>query len=57
MAYQACSIEMPVTVAAMAKYLNKSERCIRDRLKELKDTYWVNQGTVGMYENKEKTEN
>lgn len=57
MAYQACSIEMPVTVAAMAKYLNKSERCIRDRLKELKDTYWVNQGTVGMYESKEKTEN
>ena len=57
MAYQACSIEMPVTVAAMAKYLNKSERCIRDRLKELKDTYWVNQGTVGMYETKETTEN
>lgn len=53
MAYQACSIDMPVTVTAMATYLGKSERCVRDRLKEMKDVYWVKQGTVGKHEMKQ----
>ena len=56
-AFQACSIEQPVTVAAMATYLNKSERCIRDRLKEMKDAFWCHQGIVGRVESTETTEN
>lgn len=46
-AYQACSYEQPVTVAAMAEYLGVTERCIRDRLKELRDEFWCRNGTVG----------
>ena len=53
-AFQACSYETPVTVSAMADYLGVSERCARDRLKELKDIYWCKSGTVGKVE---KTEN
>lgn len=56
-AYQACSYEQPVTVVSMAEYLGVSERCIRDRLKEAKDSYWCRNGTVGLIESKEKTEN
>ena len=56
-AYQACSFEMPVTVTAMAEYLGVTERCVRDRLREAKDTYWVKSGTVGMHGKKENTEN
>lgn len=47
-AYQACSFQNPVTVTAMAEYLGVTERCVRDRLKEAKDTYWVKSGTVGL---------
>ena len=53
-AFQARSYETPVTVSAMADYLGVSERCVRDRLKELKDIYWCKSGTVGKVE---KTEN
>jgi len=56
-AFQACSIETPVTIAAIAQYLGRSERCIRDWIKENGDVYWHNQGTVGMYETTPKTEN
>jgi len=56
-AFQACSIEQPVTVSAMASYLNKSERCIRDRLREMKDTFWCRQGIVGRCEKTDETEN
>ena len=53
-AYEACSFEQPVTVSAMASYLGVTERCVRDRLKEVKDRFWTANGTVG--ENR-KTEN
>lgn len=46
-AYDVCSVNLPVTVSAMAEYLGVTERCIRDRLKEAKDTYWCKNGTVG----------
>ncbi len=51
-AFQACSFMQPVTIAAMAEYLDVTERCIRDRLKECKDVFWAKNGTVGKYENK-----
>ena len=47
-AYQACSFQNPITVTAMAEYLGVTERCVRDRLREAKDTYWVKSGTVGL---------
>lgn len=53
-AFQACSYDSPVTIGAIAEYLGVSERCVRDRLKELKDAYWCKGGTVGKVE---KTEN
>ena len=37
----------PVTVKDLAEYNNVSQRCIRDRLKELENDYWVHQGIVG----------
>lgn len=45
-AYDACNIGDPVTVKDIAQYLNLTERCIRDRLKELSEIYWVHQGIV-----------
>lgn len=45
-AFDACNMGVPVTVRDLAQYLNLSERCIRDRLKELPDDYWVHQGIV-----------
>ena len=50
-------VETPITVTAMAEYLGVTERCVRDRLREAKDTYWVKSGTVGMHGKKENTEN
>lgn len=47
-AYLACSCKPPVTVTAMAEYLGVTERCVRDRLKELKNEYWCKGGTVGL---------
>ena len=46
-AYDACSIADKVTVKDMAEYIGVSERCVRDRLKEAGDDYWVHQGIVG----------
>ena len=56
-AYQACSIEMPVTVSAMATYLNRSERAVRDWIKENGDRYWHKHGAVYLHEDTQKTEN
>ena len=46
-AYQACSINPPVTVQAMAEYIEVTNRCMRDRLNEMKDIFWVKGGIVG----------
>ncbi len=46
-AYAACSINDKVTVKDIAEYIGVSERCVRDRLKEADDSYWVHQGIVG----------
>jgi len=55
-AFDACSISPPVTVKAMAEYLEKSTHCIYDRLKELSDEYWVKGGVVGRKSDGGKTE-
>ncbi len=52
-AFQACSAEPPVTVEAMAEFIGVTERCVRDRLKELKTEYWCRGGIVGMVTDKE----
>lgn len=46
-AYEACSFETPVTLSNMAEYLGVSERCVRDRLKENEDIFWLKHGVVG----------
>lgn len=46
-AFQACSYEQPVTVKAVAEYLGVSERCVRDRIKEVDDMFWCKNGTIG----------
>ena len=51
-AYQACSVSTPITVEAMAEYLDVTKRCVRDRLNEMKDVYWVKGGIVGRIENR-----
>ena len=54
MAFQVCSINTPVTVEAMAEYSGVSPRCVRDRLKEVKDEYWIKGGIVGKIDESEK---
>lgn len=54
MAFQVCSINNPVTVEDMAEYIGVSPRCVRDRLKELKDEYWIKGGIVGKIDESEK---
>ena len=49
-AFEACSIELPVTIAAMAEYIGVTDRCVRDRLKEFKNDFWTKNGTVGRKE-------
>lgn len=48
MAYLACSMDpdTPVTVSALAKYMDLSERTIRQRLKELPDEFGTDHGVV-----------
>ncbi len=46
-AYEACAAFPPVTVKDMAEFLGVTERCVRDRLGELKDEYWYKSGVVG----------
>ncbi|MCD8013336.1 MAG: AAA family ATPase [Lachnospiraceae bacterium] len=53
-AYEFLSPFPPVTVQAMAEYMEVTERCVRDRLKEMKDEYWCKGGTVGKYEKKKE---
>ena len=36
----------------MAEYLDVTKRCVRDRLNEMKDVYWVKGGIVGKIENR-----
>lgn len=55
-AYQACSCMSPVTVEAIAEYLGITKRCVRDRLNELKDEFWVHGGVVGQIEETQRTE-
>ena len=52
-AYDACSIELPVTVEAMAEYIGVTPRCVRDRLSEFKKDYWYKGGIVGKIEHTE----
>ena len=51
-AYQACAVNTPITVEAMAEYLDVTKRCVRDRLNEMKDVYWVKGGIVGKIANR-----
>ena len=53
-AYDVCSIEMPVSLEAMAKYMEVSPRCARDRIKECGDEYVIKGGFVAKVS---KTEN
>ncbi len=53
-AYQVCAFETPVTVTAMADYIGVTERCVRDRLRDMKDKYWCKGGIIGKVE---RTEN
>ena len=52
-AFDACSIETPVTLKALAEYMGVSERCVRDRIKELRNEYWIQNGIVGRTENRD----
>ena len=45
-AFDACSINEPVTVADIAGYLNVTDRCVRDRLSEMRDIFTVQRGFV-----------
>ena len=45
-AFDACNMGDPVTVRDIAEYLDLSDRCIRDRLKELSNYYFVHHGIV-----------
>lgn len=59
-AYEACKFTPPITLKAMADYLNITERCMRVRVKEAEDTYWVKGGMVGLKSEipeSEKTQN
>lgn len=55
-AYEACNMGDPVTVKDIAQYLELTERCIRDRLKEFSDEYWVHHGIVVRKDADVKTE-
>ena len=45
-AYDACALETPVPLEAMADYMGVTIRCARDRIKEFKDEYTVKGGYV-----------
>ena len=45
-AYQACLFNPPVTLTSMAEYLDITERCVRDRIKESGDIFSVKKGIV-----------
>ena len=51
--YYACAaFQTPVTVTAMAEYAGVSQRCMRDRIKDMPDTFWIRKGTVGLMNDK-----
>ncbi len=51
-AFAACSAEYPVMLRSMAEYMGVSERCVRDRIKEFGNEYWIRNGIVGRTENR-----
>lgn len=53
MAYEACAMNPPVTVKAMADYLAITEKTARVRIKELQEEFWIAQGVVGKVKNVE----
>lgn len=55
-AWEACSINQPVRVSDLAEYLGLSERCVRDRLKELPDIYKNDRGVVVRIDGTRKNE-
>ena len=41
-AFAVCAtFETPVTIASMAEYAGVTERCMRERIKELKGQFWI----------------
>ena len=48
-AFQVLSMAPPVTVQAIADYLELTNRCVRDRLNEMKEDFWVKGGIVGRH--------
>ena len=48
-AFQVLSMSPPVTVQAIANYLELTNRCVRDRLNEMKEDFWVKGGIVGRH--------
>ena len=44
--FEACSINEPVSVSDIAGYLNVSDRCVRDRLSEMRDIFSVQRGFI-----------
>lgn len=45
-AYEACDMGGMITVKDLAQYLDLTDRCVRDRLREFSDEYEVHQGVV-----------
>jgi RecA-family ATPase len=45
-AYDVCSIELPVSLEAMANYMGVSTRCARERIREYRDEYVIKGGFV-----------
>ena len=45
-AYDVCNMGEPVTVSDLAGYLNVTDRCVRDRLTEMRDEFTVQRGFV-----------
>jgi len=48
-AFQVLSMSPPVTVQSIADYLELTNRCVRDRLNEMKEDFWVKGGIVGRH--------
>ena len=55
-AFAACDMGVPVTVRDLATYLDLTERCVRDRLKEMDDLFWVHHGIVARKQQDGKAE-
>ena len=55
-AFDVCSIEDPVTVDAMAEFMEVTTRCARDRIQEFKNDYKIKGGCVFRKKKQAKTE-